>query len=229
MSCITITFGDCAENHKGMQVIGNSADNGYDVQVLELAKERFEKKGAKCVLIDLKQLLDDDIRDKAEEAKVLIVKNAIDLLLKKSKSNKEKLFKELEDLEWDTKALMYGRVVNKKARYNLCFDDQAQDPNYQNGKGRIIAWNTTPLLKKIKKSLSKFIDETNKLAGEGNYYYNVSETGISFHIDNERKKVIFVLYVINWKCSLINVPLLLLLRLKLKIWLLQDMIRPMNT
>lgn len=192
MSCITITFGDQAENHKGMQIIGNKATDGFSINDLELAKQRFEFVGAKCELVDLRLLLDDCVRNKADEAKVLIVKNGVDLMLKKSKSNKQKLFEELVALDWDKKAFMYGRVVNKHARYNLCFDDVSQEPNYEEGKGRIIAWDSVPLLKKIKKSLSNFINGSEELAGEGNYYYNVSKTGISFHCDIERKKVIGV-------------------------------------
>lgn len=190
MSCITITFGDQAENHKGMQIIGNAADKGFSIEDLELAKQKFESKGAICYLVDLKLLLEENVRNKADEAKVLVVKNGVDVLLKKSKSNKQNLFDELSALEWDTKAFMYGRVVNKHARYNLCFDDVAQEPDYQQGKGRIIAWNSVPLLKKIKKSLGKFVMGANGLAGEGNYYYDVSKTGISFHGDSERFKVI---------------------------------------
>jgi hypothetical protein len=184
MSCITITFGDQAENHKGMQIIGNAADNGFSIGDLELAKQKFESKDAQCYLIDLKLLLDENQRNKAEEAKILVVKNAVDILLKKSKLNKANLFEELVELEWDTKAFMYGRVVNKHARYNLCFDGLAQEPDYQNGRGRIIAWDSVPLLKKINKSLSKFINGANDLAGEGNYYYDVSKTGISMHGDS---------------------------------------------
>lgn len=191
MSCITITFGDQAENHKGMQIIGNEAENGFSIGDLELAKQKFELNGVECVLIDLKSLLDDDIKDNAEEAKVLVVKNAIDSMLKKSKkSNKQNLFEELKCLDWDKKALMYGRVVNKHARYNLCFDENAQEPDYANGKGRIVSWKSVKLLKKIKKSLSKFIEGADNLAGEGNYYHDITNTGIGFHIDAERKKVI---------------------------------------
>lgn len=87
---------------------------------------------------------------------------------------------------------MYGRVVNKHARYNLCFDDLAQEPDYEDGKGRIIARDSVLILKKIKKSLPKFINGAKDLAGEGNYYYDVSKTGISYHCDLERKKVVGV-------------------------------------
>ena len=31
MSAVTITFGDQAENHKGMQIIGKMADKGYSI------------------------------------------------------------------------------------------------------------------------------------------------------------------------------------------------------
>lgn len=34
MSSITITFGDQAENHKGMQIIGTPAEKGYSRQDL---------------------------------------------------------------------------------------------------------------------------------------------------------------------------------------------------
>lgn len=190
MSCITITFGDCAENHKGMQIIGNMADKGYSIEDLQMVKERFELEGAKCELIDLKLLLDENIRNKADEAMVLVVKNGINFILEKSKLNKDDLFEELKNLEWDKKALMYGRVVNKHARYNLCFDDVAQEPDYINGKGRIIAWNSVPLVGKIRNELGKYIDGADKLTGEGNYYWNVEKTGIGFHIDAERLKVI---------------------------------------
>lgn len=190
MSCVTITFGDQAENHKGMQIIGNAADKGFSINDLKLAKEKFESVGAKCELIDLKILLDENIRDKVDDASVLVVKNGINCMLKKSKSNKEKLFEELVNLNWDKKAFMYGRVVNKHARYNLCFDDVSQEPDYEQGKGRIIAWNSVPLLEKIKKSLKKFINGADDLAGEGNYYWNVNKTGIGMHGDSERLKVI---------------------------------------
>lgn len=38
MSCITITFGDCAENNKGMQIIGKEASVGYNLNNLNERK-----------------------------------------------------------------------------------------------------------------------------------------------------------------------------------------------
>src|SRR5574338_61279 len=56
-------------------------------------------------------------------------------------SEEEEFFDELEHLDWDTKAKMYGRVVNKHARYNLCIYNEDQEPDYESGCGIIIARN----------------------------------------------------------------------------------------
>jgi hypothetical protein len=55
METITITFGDCAENHVGMQKIGTIAKNGYS---LENAKN-----GKETELICLNDFLDEQIEE----------------------------------------------------------------------------------------------------------------------------------------------------------------------
>ena len=65
------------------------------------------------------------------------------------------LFDEQDVLEKDTQAFMYGRVVNKHARHNLCFSEEQQEPNYEEGKGRVYAFNEVPLLKKKKVKTAK--------------------------------------------------------------------------
>ena len=52
---------------------------------------------------------------------------------------------------------MYGRVVNKHARHNLCFDEEGQVPDYESGKGRVVAWNDAPLLREVRNRMSNFI------------------------------------------------------------------------
>lgn len=69
---------------------------------------------------------------------MLVVRAGVDCLLAARKSDKQALFEELVKLDWDSKAFMYGRVVNKYARHNLCFADEPQDPSYEEGKGRVI-------------------------------------------------------------------------------------------
>lgn len=196
MSCITITFGDCAENHKGMQIIGNSSLEGYNLDNLIKIKEKFEKKFKNtdviCEIIDLTLLLDNNDKEKVETAYILILRQGINKLIEKYNLHMEDVFNELKELDWDKKFLMYGKVVNKRARYNLCFSDKEQEPDYEQGKGRIIKWKDVPILKKIKKRLKKIIEDINKLEGEGNYYYDITKTGIAYHCDLERKKVIGV-------------------------------------
>ena len=55
----------------------------------------------------------------------------------------------LKDLNWDKKAFMKGRVVNKLARYNLCFADFKQEPDYDEGKGRVYDFKDLKELQKI--------------------------------------------------------------------------------
>jgi hypothetical protein len=86
---------------------------------------------------------------------------------------------------------MYGRVVNKHARHNLCYADFEQEPDYPNGKGRIVKLTNVPILDSVKLKLSEIIGEKGKeLAIEGNNYYDIKQCGIGFHGDSERKKVI---------------------------------------
>ena len=58
--------------------------------------------------------------------------------------SRDNLFDELVSLEWDKKVLMYGRVVNKKARHNLCFSNFSQEADYENKKGTTFV---IPLIK----------------------------------------------------------------------------------
>lgn len=194
---ITVTFGDCGENHAGMQIIGEPAEKGLSKSdLLKIQSYYSEKKletrlvdfapENKCILKFLNEVskLGVDIEDVRRawgllpEAYVLIVKGALD----------SDILSELKTLEWDKKAFMYGRVVNKLARHNLLFSEKAQEPDYEKGKGRIVSWMDLPLLSHVKKELEDLIGRP--LIGEGNRYYDVKKCGISPHGDTERKIVI---------------------------------------
>jgi hypothetical protein len=58
MSTITITFGEQAENSRGMQKIGKIEEKGYNKLDLEAAKVLFEKSGYKCRLADLTEFVE---------------------------------------------------------------------------------------------------------------------------------------------------------------------------
>lgn len=186
-STITITFCDTAENHVGMEKIGENNENGFFLGDLLNFRKYFEKKHAIVKLIDLNYPIENLNIYPNDEAYILIVRRGIDILLENF--NSSDLFDELIELNWDTKAKMYGRVVNKNARYNLCFSDFKQKPNYEQGKGRIIAFEDVPILNTIRKKLIKLIGISDIVA-EGNYYYDVTKCGIGFHGDAERKLVI---------------------------------------
>lgn len=188
--CITITFGEVAENHVRMQKIGNKAEYGFNYEDLQKAKVKFEAKGLKCELVNLAKGLTepehlDDVNN-VDEAYVLVIRNAINLFC-----DADEMFTEQKELTWDTKALMYGKVCNKKARYNLCFDDVGQESCYKEGKGTIVAFKDVKHINSVREQLPKFLGiKANNLKAEGNRYFNIKECGIGFHGDAERKIVV---------------------------------------
>ncbi len=127
------------------------------------------------------------------EAALLVVKNFVDFLLKDTGHTKEDMFREQAALDVDKKAFMKGRVVNKHARWNLCFDDVSRAPDYQNKMGRIVSFDEVPITKAVMDRFVEFFGpKAAGLKGEGNYYYDVKQCGIGFHGDSERRKVVAV-------------------------------------
>jgi len=199
-STITLTFGDQAENHAGMQKIGSKARSGFTREDLTKAQTLFEKMKCACEMHDLTVALPESKRNEVQnEAYLLVIRKGVQALLHEDNKIEEKeapvdrLWTEQSSLDLDTKAFMYGRVVNKKARHNLCFADTAQEPDYDSGKGRIVTFDSIPLTNTIRKKLERFLGEkASGLVAEGNYYYDVKKCGIGWHGDSERKRVVGV-------------------------------------
>jgi hypothetical protein len=178
-SVFTLTFGDAAENHVGMEMIGSKGDIGSGFTVDELHAFASHFKNSELYVLNSK--------DEHDEAAVLVIRNYLN-----DEAHKQ-LFEEQAKLDHDKKALMYGRVVNKKARWNLCFDDVGHDPDYESGKGRVVSLDEVPLTKELVESFpAKFGTKSKNLKGEGNYYYDVKMCGIGWHGDSERRKVIAI-------------------------------------
>jgi hypothetical protein len=175
---ISVTFCDQGENHVGMQKIGKLSESGYSQEQMNQFQERFQTKGFETEMIILSNVQD------LPYASILIVKNLI------SKEENKINFDQLRQLDWDKKAKMYGRVVNKSARYNLCIADFDQEPNYEESKGRIYKWDTPQIseLSRIHSTLCQLDPEL--LIAELNYYYDTSKCGIGFHGDSERRRVV---------------------------------------
>jgi hypothetical protein len=182
MKTITLTFGEQAENHAGMQIVGNGLDErGYSFQDLMEMKSLLGERGVASELIDLSMTGTD-------KAYLLVARDAVQKL---SGVPQAALFDEQVALNWDTRAYMRGRVVNKRARYNLVYGETAQEPAYESKKGRIVAYEDLPLTRQLRAGLMGILDLSG-LQCEGNYYYHNSMCGIGFHGDSERRKVMGV-------------------------------------
>lgn len=179
MSTYTLTFGDRAENHVGMQIIGKQAKRGFSRRDFDKIQRYFLRFGT-VERINLSELTDVQ----TEHAELLICRNILD------KKVLKKLLKEQKDISYDTKALMRKRVVNKHARHNVCFGDEYQEANFEEGKGTIIPFSDLPTLSRFKRLFEKITGVD--LQCEGNYYYDIKKTYIGFHGDSERKIVIAI-------------------------------------
>ena len=115
---VTLTFGDCAENHVGMQQIGERSEVGFNIEELKNAQQKFEAKGCATELVDLVEQLPASKRQDAERAWVLIVRGGIGAIV-----DPDDLKREQKKLTPDTKFYhaRQKKVMNKHARYNLCF------------------------------------------------------------------------------------------------------------
>ena len=174
----TLTFSESDENHAGMQIIGEKAKEGFNENFLRDLANEF---GGEII-----ELSNGDKPD----ACVIIFHNGLYNLFG---INPDDLYLEQDALEKDKKAFMYGRVVNKNARHNLCFADFDQDSQFEEGKGTVVNFNKLPLLNELRESFHVlFGDQFAQLFAEGNYYYDVNKTFIGWHGDTERSKVIGV-------------------------------------
>jgi hypothetical protein len=195
---ITLTFGDCGENHVGMQKIGCREECGFSVADLHNYRDFFSEAGLECELYELGE--ECRIRGEASfgeasfgeasfgEASILIIRNCLDIFMCEIDKTVDDLLKEQKALNWDKKAFMRGRVVNKNARHNLCYADEGQEPDYEERKGRIVSFGEIPLTRHVKDKLESIFGK--KLIGEGNRYYDVRKCGIGYHGDTERRIVI---------------------------------------
>lgn len=226
---ICITNGEQGENHVGMQKIGNGlSENGYSLDEMREVAKKFDAMGGATEWIDLNKGLCGTGVEGAEAA-VLLMKNGANVLLKNrirtdletqedplqkkfikrfSKYNARKLFDEQFTFDWDKQFWNARRKVvqNKHARYNVCYSDIAQKAEYEKGKGTIIAYSSLPVMQMWRQELLKLTcEDESSFKAEGNLYYDVEQTGIGFHGDGERRKIVAgnfcdpgVVREINW-------------------------------
>jgi hypothetical protein len=185
----TITFGDVAENHAGMQKIGVLHERGFTLDELTELKGKLDALGLETRIHSLSDSLRAVVTElTVDDAHVLVIRKGVQYMLHGDASgDTSRVMRENRDLQQDTKALMRGRVVNKRARYNLCFAEFDQEPEYTIGKGRVVSYERVPLVSMIRKTIRDWCGH--ELNGEGNYYYDHLQCGIGYHGDSERRKV----------------------------------------
>lgn len=156
-ACV-ITLGECAENHIGMEKIGKTGKKGFSVDFLKGLGGEYIKLDSSAGVVVLRGFMEKG------------------------------LMSEL-GFEWDTKYwdTRRGRVLNKHARYNVCFGDEDRPSDFENKKGTIISWKRLPKIESYKHKLESIFGDS--FEAEGNYYFNAG-CGIGFHGDTERRKVI---------------------------------------
>lgn len=81
--------------------------------------------------------------------------------------NADDVWDELHTFEWDKKAFMKGRVVNKKARQNVCIADFSQAPDHENKKGTVVDFTQLPVMETLREKLP---EEADHMLAEGNFY-----------------------------------------------------------
>lgn len=195
MSAICLTAGERAENHVGMQMIGSKSisDNGFSISDLGnfLLKFQSLQPDLKYVYISLVQSLNltyEDINRFPEltttpmfyPVAILIIRNGLNILMNDNNYAKN-MFDQLNCLQWDDKYYdtRRSKVLNKIARHNLVFDDISQEPDYEDKKGKIYAYNEIPLLNQYRNKLEEVLGVSDLAIG-GNNYYDVTRTGIGF-------------------------------------------------
>ena len=182
---ICLTFGEQSENHVGMKINGEGlANSGFSIEELEQIKTNLR---VDSELYRLDEMVDEE---GLEPASILIIRNGLEKLVGE---NPEKMMEEQLSFEWDKKYWdnRRSKVLNKHARYNVCFGEKSVEPKFEEKQGTIIGFDRVPILNKLKENLGEFFgDKARNLEVEGNLYYNVKKCGIGFHGDGERKRVI---------------------------------------
>ena len=175
-----------------MQKVGELSENGFNLKELKSIKNVFKELGAEAHMYNLNNLLEGEVEEDLvdDTAYLLIIKNGINFLESDLSKNihEEHNSLDYDKLYYDTRRT---KVLHKLARWNLCFDDEGQEADYENKKGTIVSYKDVPYTETLKNKISELIKDSS-LKLEANYYYDLKKTGIGYHGDGERRKVIGV-------------------------------------
>ncbi len=189
---ITLTFGDAGENHVGMEQLGECGQigSGFTCEELRAIYDCFKD----SVVINPEYYVLNDLLDQKDTSPAAL------LVLRGFVADHADLFREMNELEWDTKYfdVRRNRVLNKRARANLMLlEGVSRAPDYENRKGTIVDISKLPGLSELKATIEYMgrlliVNKFRGLVCEGNKYRSIRTCGIGYHGDTERRKVIGV-------------------------------------
>jgi hypothetical protein len=189
---VTLTFAECVENHVGHQQIGTKAERGPSVRDLHLTREAIAAWFAdRNVAVPDMEIIDLGAMypEVGKEAAILVIK--------KLRAHNEEGERQLLSMPWDKHVWnRYTKAVGlKHARWNLCFTDIEQEPNYEAKMGRICRFDQCPeFMERLRRLYSECLHVGGvryagpPLYAEGNYYYD-RDAYIGWHGDTERRIV----------------------------------------
>lgn len=201
-SAMAITFRHNVENdsHAGNKQVGKVGERGLHCKELEEFKSFLVEVGCakeKVEVYDLRKLLPISRREEAKEASVLVAKGGVPFLLDTLLGPGDPLGgdfdhsygalkSELGAMPVDQKAFMYGRVVNKNARWNNCIADEAAVGVPAEGKPTVVSYASLPVLSILRRLWGRLISPAAvNLNAETNFYHSNSLCGIGWHGDEE--------------------------------------------
>lgn len=193
----TITMGDAATYFDGMKTQGTQLESGLTIEDMVHLCHTFSQH-TKCEFYDLKSIANIENQKKCMEYPI-IERNAAILVIRQGaaicgNTSSDNAFRELiaKGISWDTKHLSRGKVVEKRQRYNLVFGPKANEPDYENGKGRTISFDQVPIMKRMMDNLANVHPKFKGLYAEGNLYLPNGDIG--YHGDKERRVVVAFRY-----------------------------------
>lgn len=191
-SATTITFGDAAENHVGMQQVGSAYGVATSIEDLQKVKTMFEEKGGKADFYNLRDYLPEEYKKQAEDAAVLVMPQFL-TVASGGTCSVESVELEFNEMlragKIDTTCLLRGKVMNKRARHNNVIADFDQEPDIANGKGTVVNFAKYPAISRLRDILTNYLKQPTPLVAEVNHYYNTDKCSIGMHGDSERNVV----------------------------------------
>ena len=77
----TFTFSESVENHKGMQILGNIADQGFTDSELQNLYKKYKDSGFETELVVLYGNFPESVRGSVGNPVVLVIRNALRSIL----------------------------------------------------------------------------------------------------------------------------------------------------